>query len=255
MRSNIKSKQLHSFTNKKFLNKNTHKHNKSNPSNINTSSFNTKDINYQTQLSEFIELEDNLQPIKISTINIAGNLLPKLKSTLMYMWDYNIDILVITETHFKDNVYKGTFKKIPYFSTQGSKFFYIYHNSKSLQHNFTSISVIITEHIYHRYLGQFKDIVQGRLIRLSLKSSNMNYIDIFAIYVNTNDSQKLEAKALLKITLDAIYSNNKNHNIILLGDFNIDPNKEYTNNRKAVKSLFIKELKDISFVDAQKHFN
>ena len=117
MRSNTKSKRLHSFTNKKFLNKNTHKHNKSNPSNINTPSFNTKDINHQTQLSEFIELEDNLQPIKISTINIAGNLILKLKSTLMYMWDYNIDILVITETHFKDNVHEGTFKKILYFST------------------------------------------------------------------------------------------------------------------------------------------
>src|SRR5690348_13377469 len=112
-----KSKRLHSFTNKKHLKKNVHKQNKPNPSNIDTPLFSTKDINHQTQLSEFIELENNLQPIKISTINIAGNLISKLKSTLMYMWDYNIDILIITETHFKDNVHKGTFKKIPYFST------------------------------------------------------------------------------------------------------------------------------------------
>ena len=125
MNRNLKnSKRSHSFTKKSFIQKKINKkcniqkqynYNpniqqthipSSNPLNIDTPHFSTKDIQHQKDLSEFLELEKNELPIKISTLNIAGNLMSKLKSVLMYLWNYNIDIIILTETHFKNNIYE-----------------------------------------------------------------------------------------------------------------------------------------------------
>ena len=151
------TKRLHSFKNQN--NPNTHQnpsnqsltnqHNISNVYNINKPQFDIRDHDIDQFLLSHINTNN---PIKISTINIAGNFSSKIKNIMGYMWDHNIEILILTETHHKDNIYQDTIHKIQYQTTMGNKLYYIQHNSKAKI--FDGITLIISQKIYHSYFVQ-----------------------------------------------------------------------------------------------------
>ena len=93
----------------------------------------------------------------------------------------------------------------------GNKLYYIQHNSKAKI--FDGITLIISQKIYHSYFVQSQIIIQGRLLSLTLNSSNINPIHIIGIYVNANNSEKDEIKHLLQITLNTISKIKSSHNI------------------------------------------
>jgi ribonuclease HI/exonuclease III len=164
--------------------------------------------------------------INLATHNIQGAFFSKLHNILFQMISSKIDIIFLTEIHLlKSNItekYETQTKEIYYYPTNTTYTFTIIINHDNI-HRSSGTAFILSQE-YSRHL-QKVDIIEGRLIYLTLYFKKRIQLHILGLYIPPNPTEK----KFIKKTNDILTSINKflhnsfNNNKygIILGDFNI----------------------------------
>lgn len=187
-----------------------------------------------------------LLPIKIFTQNIRGITTQSKQLQLIHFMELNkIQILGLSETKLKDNTAKYCFKQ--------HKDYITYFDNNSTTPHGTGVGLIIHNTIakYVHKVGRHK----GRIIYIDLFLKGHKKLRIIQIYMNANireRSQIEETYCILKNIVEE--ANTENSYIILMGDFNISPEKRCIDSKKwRYKILDILEHNDL--IETYKVFN
>jgi exonuclease III len=164
--------------------------------------------------------------INIATHNIQGAFFSKLHDILIQMISSEIDIMFLTEIHLKKSSesekYETQTKSIFYHPTNTTHTFTIIINHNDIHCSSETVFILSQDSAKHL---QKVEIIEGRLIYLTLYFKKRIQLHILGLYIppNSTDKKFLGKIALILASINNFLHNNFNNNKygIVLGDFNI----------------------------------
>src|SRR3990170_2543454 len=155
----------------------------------------------------------------------------------------NIHILGVSETNIP-------FKQISLIRKNLNPSYTYFFNSHAKHSKGNGVGLLIHNSIKdHVFFSYGKD---GRYIFADLQLKNKKKLRIFQIYLHANNSD-IQSRVLLQneIILKIEAAKQKDFDIIVMGDFNIDVHKEkHNNSHRKQKLTFVHNLQQLSLVDA-----
>jgi exonuclease III len=170
--------------------------------------------------------QNQIPHINIATHNIQGAFFSKLYNILIQMISSEIDIMFLTEIHLKKSSesekYEIQTKSILYHSTNTIHTFTIIINHDDMHHSNGTVFILSQDSAKHL---QKVEIIEGRLIYLTLYFKKRIQLHILGLYISPNPTDKkfLEKIPRILTSINNFLHNNFNSNKygIVLGDFNI----------------------------------
>jgi exonuclease III len=164
--------------------------------------------------------------INIATHNVQGAFFSKLHNILLQMILLKIDIIFLTEIHLlKSNItekYETQTKEIYHYPTNTTHTFTLIINHDDI-HRSSGTAFILSQE-YSKHL-QKVDIIEGRLIYLTLYFKRRIQLHILGLYIppNPTDTKFIRKTHNILTSINHFLHNNFNNNKygIILGDFNI----------------------------------
>jgi exonuclease III/ribonuclease HI len=191
-------------------------------------------------------------PFKIVTQNIQGlNLPSEQQQVLSFMKINNINILGLSETKLQDKKAKCIYKN--------NKHYKAFFNNNSNNINGSGVGIIIDNN-YSRYI-QNKGGFKGRVIYLDMFLKGHIKIRIIQIYLQANfTGTRNEIQDIHRYIINLIETaHKKNTKVILMGDFNVNPEKYKKayriNGSFQWKYNILHELKNNNMVDMVDLYN
>src|ERR1044071_2999493 len=202
--------------------------------------------NYNDSINNNNILEDNIPYINIGTHNVRGfHNRGKQRIFMDAYKEYNLDIVGITETKLPSKQSKNVLIDNKYYKSWWTGL---------PDNNYTGGVGIAIKKGLHQYVHKVTSKL-GRLIIIDLKFRGKINLKLINIYVNSNDTERIERDNLLKELNKSITEANINKShLIIMGDLNADAEKYDSLNRTATKGKYkiIQLLRDQGLYDTQK---
>ncbi len=218
------------MNNKYDINNKTHKRQRNNNTIEDTPTYSKKQIttldnNNQTHSYDYTyTLLNNDSILKFATHNVRSFNNPVKKQNIMdSVLNYNLDFFGICETNL-------TIKQTKYaFRTLNTD--YDYYFSSDIHHNGSGVGIIIKNTLSSHVFNHFE--YKGRVIYLDLQMKNNKKLRVFQIYLHTSNydiKERMKTHAIIKEHINQ--ARNRHYQIIIMGDFNVNPDKLRLNETK-----------------------
>src|SRR5436190_6258905 len=163
--------------------------------------------------------------IKIGSLNIRKGYNNKKDHLTTFFTINNFNILGLTETGFLHQHNRSNIEKI-HPSQDKDDIFYIYHDSNG--DNYGSGTAIMTNSTINKHIFKSKHF-KGRMIAIDLAFKGKTFFRIINIYLPANTTSKQDIKLRYDVHKECdkwiTEATNLKYNVLLMGDFNADPDK------------------------------
>jgi len=181
-------------------------------------------INNHHQLTSNNKKTEYNTPLKFCTHNVRGLSTQSKQFQLMqYIELNNIHIMGLSETKLKNSTAKYCFKKL-------NNYISYFENSSSSPQG-AGVGFLIHKNVakFIHKVGKFN----GRIIYVDLFFKEHNRLRIIQIYLHANIQNRKEIDQTYNMLSNIVKeAHNNNTKIILMGDFNISPEKRHIDPRK-----------------------
>ena len=190
-------------------------------------------------------IESNI-PIKICTHNVRGlSTQSKQFQLIQYVELNNIQVMGLSETKLKNFTAKYNFKQLKNYTT--------FFDNNSSAPSGAGVGLLVhnnlAKHIHK--VGKYN----GRIIYIDFSFKGHNKIRIIQIYLQANIHDRKDIEQTYKYLSNIVHeAHNKNIKIILMGDFNIDPEKRNIDQRKW-RYKILNTLENEDMLDVYEVFN
>src|SRR3990170_6616142 len=187
-------------------------------------------------------LINNKDILKIATHNIRSLCSPlKQQLLIQTLENYKIDIMGISETNLSTRKLRHIHRKLDVN--------YNYFFSADKRYRGSGVGILvhrsIAAHIFNSY--EYK----GRFLYIDLQMKNKRKVRIFQVYLYTSNYDIKDRVNVQNITKEHIQqAHNKQFEIIVMGDFNVNPDKlRHTETKYKRQYEIIQFLKNLFFYD------
>jgi ribonuclease HI len=209
------------------------------------------------------ENPDFIDYFKIGTINIRQKFEKSKFTILNFMSTHNYDILGITETGHIRNLYNNKKCKYNIKNIDNEDITYTVYFDTDGTTTSEGTAIIVNEEV-EKHIYEVKNF-KGRAIYLEYLFKDHKCLKIFNIYLPANNVEPTEKKKnedinnFIKENINKknFNKNSNNNHIIVMGDFNIDPDKVQQNKNiiPKEKRLILDTLKEYHLIDTAKVFS
>ncbi|GBC02754.1 hypothetical protein RclHR1_00480011 [Rhizophagus clarus] len=191
---------------------------------------------------------DNIPPL-IGTINIQSGFNAKKDDINLFFKQENFDILRLTELGV---ITSDEFPRKEYFNNH-----VIIYDTSGINDRNSGVALIITK-TFSKHIAK-TNFYKGRLICIDLFFKN-HPIRIINTYIHANNTKTQSIKDLTEKLFQLILeANTNNYNLIIMGDFNVNPQQFIKNNKKTQnapswKQDILRRIKGFNLSHSVKYF-